>query len=98
MVNLAGTPLASLATDTVLLSDFVLDPITFNQFSITEITIDGVAAPTAQTVGIDVKPRSTDNRINLRGARNVKVAILSSAGFDAARVVPSSLTFGRTGS
>lgn len=47
---------------------------------------------------IDVRPGKIPNQINPRSLGKVRVAILSSASFDAAQlVVQKSLTFGRTG-
>jgi hypothetical protein len=50
------------------------------------------------TVGLDIKPGSTDNPINTKSNGKVPVAVLSSATFDAPAVVDrATLTFGRTG-
>jgi hypothetical protein len=58
----------------------------------------GAGAQEVQTVGIDIKPGSTDNPINTKSRGKIPVAILSSATFDAPAVVDrATLTFGRTG-
>lgn len=98
IANLAGTPLAALTTDTIVLRDFVFAPITFNQFSITEISVEGTLSPPAATrVEIDVKPGGPYNIINLQAGPRVRVAVLSSSTFDARTVNPWTLTFGKTG-
>lgn len=57
-----------------------------------------VAGSRPLTVGIDIKPGSSVNPINIRSAGRVPVAILSGPEFDAPRRVDArSLTFGRTG-
>ena len=50
-----------------------------------------------QLVGIDIKPGSYPNSINIRSKGKIPVAILSNASFDAQSIDPTSLTFGRTG-
>jgi hypothetical protein len=92
--DLTGTPLASIVTDTITLRDFVVSSMTGGQFIITELSVDG-AAPT-RAVRVDVKPGNPNNRIHLAAAR-VRVAVLSSATFDARSIDPLSLRFGRTG-
>jgi hypothetical protein len=51
----------------------------------------------ALIVGIDIKPGSATNPINLDAPGKVPVAILTSATFDAATVDRTSITFGRYG-
>jgi hypothetical protein len=98
IVDLTPTQLASVVTDTVVLRKFVFPAITFNQFSITEISVEGTLAPPPATeVAIDIKPGNPNNRINLYAGPEVKVAVLSSPAFNALSVAPSSLTFGHTG-
>jgi hypothetical protein len=49
-------------------------------------------------VGVDIRPKNTMNRIDLRGRSSVVVAVVSAPGFDApAQVELASLTFGRSG-
>jgi hypothetical protein len=62
-------------------------------FSITSVTvtIDGQAA---LTVDIDIKPGSSKNPINPRSRGLIPVAILTTATFNATRVVPLSVRFG----
>jgi hypothetical protein len=97
IVDLTNTPLSSLSTDTVVLKDFIFNPITFNQFSITELTVDGLTEQPPNVVDIDVKPQNNQNTVCLNSDSKVWVALLSSSTFDARKVDPSSLTFGRTG-
>jgi hypothetical protein len=53
---------------------------------------------TVQAVAINIKPNKNRNVINLNSKGKIRVAILSSAAFDAvAEVDRTSLTFGRTG-
>lgn len=92
--DLTGTPLASIVTDTITLRDFVVSSMTAGQFVITELSVDDGAPTTA--VRIDVKPGNPNNRIHLAASR-VRVAVLSSATFDARSIDPLSLRFGRTG-
>ena len=97
IVDLTSTPLASLTTDTVILRDFVFNPITFNQFTITELAVDGLTEVPPTIVDIDVKPQNDQNAVCLGQDSKVWVAVLSSSTFDAQKVEQSSLTFGRTG-
>jgi hypothetical protein len=54
--------------------------------------------PGELTLGIDIKPHSYPNSINMKNRGNVPVAILSTPDFDAPSMVDtSSLKFGRTG-
>ncbi len=54
--------------------------------------------PPVIEIAIDIRPGTTLNNISLSRDRNIPVAMLSSATFDApARVDTTSLTFGRTG-
>lgn len=46
------------------------------------------------SVGIDVRPGSTPNPVNLRGNGVIPVAILSTAGFDATAIDPATLLVG----
>ena len=56
-----------------------------------------IASPMAQ-VGIDIKPGSFPNSINLRSQGSIPIAILSTPTFNApAAIDPTSPTFGRTG-
>lgn len=61
------------------------------------LVISGVS-PSMQQVNIDIKP-GTDRiaRLNPNSKGDIAVALLSSAGFDATKVDPGSLTFGPTG-
>ena len=98
--NLIGTPLADRPINAIVLRDFVASfyggPI--DQFSITEITVEGSPAPVGLPVGIDIRPGSQRNKIELGEDDRVKVAVLSSTTFDApASIDRTSLTFGKTG-
>lgn len=75
-------------------TDFV--PRTTSNGSYTLI-ISG-ASPSMQQISIDIKP-GTDRiaRLNPNSKGDIAVALLSSAGFDATKVDPGSLTFGPTG-
>ncbi len=55
------------------------------------------APPTAITVGIDIQPGSFPNMIDLAKKRQISVAILTTASFDAATVDPATVRFGATG-
>ena len=48
-------------------------------------------------VTIDIKPVSSENRINPRSNGRIRVAILTRDGFDATEVDPTTVRFGRTG-
>jgi hypothetical protein len=50
--------------------------------------------PNAQQVGIDIKPGSDPNSINLQSNGVVPVAILTNGGFDATTVDPATVCFG----
>ena len=96
--DLRSTPLAGIATDKIILRGFTgsFSGIPWNQFSLTEITVDGLAVITP--VAIDIVPGSKKNKIEPGSHANVPVGILSNATFDAPKVVDqNSLTFGRTG-
>lgn len=54
--------------------------------------VRAIGTPTPTTVGIDIKPGSFPNSINLSSGGVVPVAILSTATFDASRVDPFSAT------
>jgi len=95
-----GTPLADRPTNAIVLRDFVAlffgSP--FDQFSITEMTVEGSPAPVGMPVNIDIRPGSQRNKIELGDDDRVKVAVLSGTTFDApASVDRTSLTFGKTG-
>lgn len=96
IVDLTGSPLADIATDTIILDQFSIG-FGFDQFAITEITVEGTTAGTTLEAAIDVKPRAPVNRIYLSGTKRVKVAVLSTATVKATSIVADSLTFGRTG-
>jgi hypothetical protein len=98
--NLIGTPLADRPTNMIVLRDFVSSFYgqPFDQFSITEITVDGSLPPVPMPVGIDIRPGNQRNKIELGEDDRVKVAVLSGTTFDApASVDRTSLTFGKTG-
>ena len=97
-VDLTGTPLASIPTNQIVLKNFTssLFGSPFDQFSITEIIIDGTAL--ALTVAIDIKPGGSSNPINMKSRGKIPVAILSSMSFNApGQVDRTSLTFGHSG-
>lgn len=96
-VTLVGTPLAEIATDTIVLTDVVG---VFEQFSITEITVSGRPAVTPpSTVGIDILPGEKLATISASSNGTIPVAVLSTATFNAVDTVDTAtLTFGRTGS
>ena len=48
-------------------------------------------------VTIDIKPASSENRINPRSNGKIRVAVLTRDGFDATEVDPAGVRFGRTG-
>ncbi|HEY2819352.1 MAG TPA: hypothetical protein VGK44_19705 [Casimicrobiaceae bacterium] len=98
LVDLSTTALASIPTDTIVLRNFSASFFDFplDQFSITEITVDGTAA--ALSVAVDINPGDFPNSINTQAHGTLTVAILSSPNFDAANEVDeTSLTFGRVG-
>lgn len=96
IVDLTGSPLADIAADTIVLDQFSIG-FGLDQFAISEITVEGTPASMTIEATIDVKPRTTANRIYLGGATQVKVAVLSTATVNAASIAADSLTFGRTG-
>lgn len=95
-VTLTGTPLSDIATDTLVLRN-TASP--FNQFSIAELRINGrPAAVPPLAVGVDVSPGQKDATITARGNDPIRVAVLSTAIFDAVTAVnKASMKFGRTG-
>jgi len=98
--DLTGTPLAGRPTNQIVLKNFVASFYgqPFDQFSITEITVDGHLPPVPMPVGIDIRPWNQRNKIELGEDDRVKVAVLSSTTFDApASIDRTSLTFGKTG-
>lgn len=97
-VDLTGTPLANIPTNQIVLKDFKSSFLKspFDQFSITEITVDGT--PFVLTVAIDIRPGGSPNPINMKSKGKIPVAILSSASFNApSEVDRTSLTFGHSG-
>lgn len=97
-ITLTGTPLASIATDVVHLADFDASRFGIDQFSTTEILVNGRPAVDPVTVGVDILPRDSKNTVSSRGGGFIQVAIMSSTTFNAAMQVDrSSLTFGPTG-
>ena len=49
-------------------------------------------------VGMDIKPGGSDNNVNLKSGGKIRVAVISTPGFDATTVVDElSVSFGRTG-
>jgi len=98
LVDLTNTSLGAIPTDRIVLRNFTAEffGFPFDQFSITEITVDGTAP--LLSVGIDIKPNSLPNSINPRSMGKVPVAVLSSPTFDAVNDLDeASLTFGGTG-
>jgi hypothetical protein len=98
LVDLTGTPLAGLATDTIVLKGFTASFFGFpiDSVSIGEIIVDGT--PAFVPVSIDIKPERFPNLIRAGQRGEVKVAILSTPSFTAGAAVDrTSLTFGRTG-
>jgi hypothetical protein len=96
--DLTGTPLAGVATDTIVLRDFAADLFGFplNEFSVGEIKVWGT--PSAVSVAIDVKLNDPRNRIRSTSGEPIAVAILSDSRFDAPTAADrASLTFGRSG-
>jgi hypothetical protein len=85
-------------TKTVVLKDFHADFFgsQFNQFSITEIVVEGVPI---KPVTIDVKPGEKDPVSINTGRGKIPVAILGSSTFDVGKIEVSggSLTFGTFG-
>jgi hypothetical protein len=97
IIDLAGTPLYGASSDTIVISEITFNPITFNQFSLAEITVDG-ENPAPTVITIDIKPRNDQNRVWQTDASNkVRVAILSNLNFNPASIDENTLTFGRTG-
>jgi len=98
--DLVGTVLAQRPTNQIVLKNFagMLFGAPFDQFSITEITVEGSLPPVPMPVGIDIRPGNQRNKIELGEDDRVKVAVLASTTFDApASVDRTSLTFGKTG-
>lgn len=96
-VSLAGTPLASIAADAVVLSGFAAD-FGSDQISITEVKIYGTpVASQPQLVNIEIRPGNRPAFIDLSAGGFVPVAILATSTFDATAVDRTTLTFGRTG-
>lgn len=95
--DLTNTPLAGLATTTVVLRDFTAAFFGFqiDQVSVTEMTVEGTEA--ALEVAIEVA-RNDRFRIVPGSSQIVPVTILSTATFDAfTSVATNTLTFGKLG-
>lgn len=98
VLDLRGTVLATLPTTTVVLRDpvtglFFGSPL--DQFSLTEISVDGV--PASLAVEIDVAG-ATERRLVPGSSQLARVAVRSTPSFDAlADVARPTLTFGKTG-
>jgi hypothetical protein len=98
LLDLRDTALAGISTNRIVLRNFTSaffgQP--FDQFSITEISVDG--SPVGISVAIDIRPQNDQNLVEPGSNQLVPVAVLSDANFDASAVVDRhSLTFGRTG-
>jgi hypothetical protein len=99
LFDVTATPLTTVPTSTVVLRDLTakLFGMPFDQFSITEITVEG--RPAVQEIGLDVKPGDPIAALNPNSNGTTPVAILSSATFNAVTDVDrESVTFGKTGS
>lgn len=98
LFDLTATPLAGIPTDRIILKNFSssLFDNPFDQFSITEITVEGTVG--LSPVNIDVVPANSLNHIQIKSHQRVPVAILSDAQFNAPATVDiASLTFGEKG-
>lgn len=94
VLDLTGTPLADIPTDTVVVRDIGYPASTSNQCCISEVEVFGGAV--AIDVIIDVKPGSKNDVVG--GQQDFKVAVLSTTDFDAAALLDTStLTLGHTG-
>lgn len=96
----------SSGSDTVNLGNAPTAPGTYNIIASFEFTYwcgqswnpnGGTVIAQIVVAGIDIKPGSDPNSINLGSRGTIPVAILSSESFDATQVDPGSLTFGATG-
>jgi hypothetical protein len=87
-------------TEALVVADFNSDGLpdlaTANHQSsnVTILMNDGAAQSAVQ---IDIRPVGDGNRINPRSNGTLRVAVLSSANFDATEIDPASVRFGRTG-
>lgn len=68
-----------------------------NPDSVQEAWVATLEASPVVSIEIDIEPRSTGNRLLPGSSAKVRVAILSTAGFDAGSVDPASVTFGPAG-
>jgi hypothetical protein len=99
--DLTSTPLAQIPTDRVVLSDLraaCCSGFQLTQTAIAEITVEGtVDGGVAVPVGLDIRPGTRRNVVDLDRRAPVPFALLSSADFDPGSVDVDSLRFGRTG-
>lgn len=77
----------------------IVDPrngVTISRIRILE-ALDSLRAPITPEVLVDIRPRGEANRINPNSDKEIRVAILTGNGFDAATVDPNTVRFGATG-
>jgi subtilisin family serine protease len=59
--------------------------------------LDSLGGPITPEVIVDIRPRGEANRINPNSDKEIRVAILTGNGFNAATVDPNTVRFGATG-
>jgi hypothetical protein len=95
--DLTSAGLSQLATNQIAISDLRSDFFGFplGQTAIAEISVEGRVA--SEPVGLDIRPASPRNDINLDARLPVPFALVSSPTVDASTIVVESIRFGHTG-
>jgi hypothetical protein len=95
---LANSPAIDRGNDEVCSADPVLNTDQLGQLRVGPCDIGAIEFEGALTIVIDVRPRrDSPNRINPNSNRNINVALLSSAGFDATLIDTNTVRFGCNG-
>jgi hypothetical protein len=94
---LVSSPAINRGNDDVCSADPVLSTDQLGQSRVGPCDIGAVEFEAALTIGIDVRPQRDPNRINPNSTRNINVALLSAAGFDATLIDPNTVRFGAAG-
>lgn len=94
---LANSPAIDRGNDTACSADPVLNTDQLGQTRAGPCDIGAIEFEGALTIVIDVRPWRDPNRINLKSNKQVNVALLSGAGFDATLLDTSTVRFGATG-
>ena len=94
---LANSPAIDRGNDDVCSADPVLSTDQLGHSRVGPCDIGAVEFEGVLTIVIDVRPRRDPNRINVNSTKNINVALLSGADFDATLIDTKTVRFGTTG-